>query len=287
MFYRGTADSPARHHGRHPHCRRDHHRSGHHYRPDWPRRPGPPVHHRLHSAFAHATGGRLRVVDRAGRGGGSGTGRPARNPDAMASRASAMNRQRHWLRPALVALLIGLAIALLATASAGAAESGHVLAALLQWFRDPAQWQGAQGIPLRLAEHVGYVLWSMLMGMAVALPLGIGLGHYGRGGTLAINISNISRAIPAFRLIILVFLRVGFGIVPILVALTALAIPPMVTNSYVGMRSVEPAIRQAARAMGMTAWQTLWRVELPIALPLVMAGIRTSAVQVVSTATLA
>ncbi|HLQ85451.1 MAG TPA: ABC transporter permease [Salinisphaeraceae bacterium] len=198
-----------------------------------------------------------------------------------------MNRQRHWLRPALVALLIGLAIALLATASAGAAESGHVLAALLQWFRDPAQWQGAQGIPLRLAEHVGYVLWSMLMGMAVALPLGIGLGHYGRGGTLAINISNIGRAIPSFGLIILVFLLVGFGIVPILVALTALAIPPMVTNSYVGMRSVEPAIRQAARAMGMTAWQTLWRVELPIALPLVMAGIRTSAVQVVSTATLA
>src|SRR5699024_633918 len=90
-----------------------------------------------------------------------------------------------------------------------------------------------------------------------------------------------------FGLIILVFMLAGFGDVPILVALTALAIPPMVTNSYIGMRAVDPAIRQAARAMGMTGWQALWKAELPVALPLIMAGVRTSAVQVVSTATLA
>src|SRR5699024_240975 len=83
------------------------------------------------------------------------------------------------------------------------------------------------------------------------------------------------------------FLLAGFGFVPALVALVALAIPPIVTNSYVGMRSVDPDVRQAAAALGMSGWQQLWRVELPIALPLVMAGIRTSAVQVVSTATLA
>src|SRR5699024_2086519 len=103
----------------------------------------------------------------------------------------------------------------------------------------------------------------------------IGLGHLGRGGLLAINVSNIGRAIPEFGLVILVFLLAGYGDLPVLVALVALAIPPMVTNSYVGMRSVDPDIRQAARGVGMTGWQILWQVELPIALPLVMAGLRT------------
>lgn len=193
-------------------------------------------------------------------------------------------RRRH--RFALAALLVSAAAVATATAATSADDAG-VLVALYRWFTDPARWQGAEGIPIRLAEHIGYVAWSMAMALAVALPLGIGLGHAGRGGLLAINVSNIGRAIPSFGLIILVFMLAGFGIVPVLVALTALAIPPMVTNSYVGMRSVDPAISQAARAMGMTGWQTLWRAELPIALPLVMAGIRTSAVQVVSTATLA
>jgi len=185
---------------------------------------------------------------------------------------------------------IGLCLATVALAPAAASAVGNadsLLPGLMHWLAEPTQWQGPGSIPVRLLEHLVYVGWSMLMGMAIALPLGIGLGHVGRGGLLAINVSNIGRAIPSFGLIILVFLLAGFGIVPILVALTALAIPPMVTNSYVGMRSVDPAIRQAARAMGMTAWQILWRAELPIALPLVMAGIRTSAVQVVSTATLA
>lgn len=185
----------------------------------------------------------------------------------------------------LVLCVVGAATAT-AMAATGSGSSG-ALVALYHWFANPTQWHGAGGIPMRLAEHIGYVAWSMLMALVIALPVGIGLGHFGRGGLLAINVSNIGRAIPSFGLIILVFLLVGFGNIPILVALTALAIPPMVTNSYVGMRAVDPAIRQAARAVGMTGWQTLWRVELPIALPLVMAGIRTSAVQVVSTATLA
>lgn len=183
--------------------------------------------------------------------------------------------------------LIWLAALVLGCSAPACAATAHADAGIIQWFLSPAQWHGSDGIPHRLLEHIGYVAWSMAMALAVALPLGIGLGHTGRGGLLAINVSNIGRAIPAFGLIILVFLLAGFGILPVLVALTALAIPPIVTNSYVGMRNVDPAIRQAARAMGMTAWQTLWRVELPIALPLVMAGIRTSAVQVVSTATLA
>lgn len=190
------------------------------------------------------------------------------------------------LSPQRLAVAATLCIVLVAAGVATSDRSG-VLAVLFHWFADPARWHGPNGIPVRLGQHLGYVFWSMLAGMAVALPLGIGLGHLGRGGLMAINVSNIGRAIPSFGLIILVFMLAGFGVVPILVALTALAIPPMVTNSYVGMRAVDPAIRQAARAMGMTGWQTLWKVELPIALPLVMAGVRTSAVQVVSTATLA
>lgn len=196
---------------------------------------------------------------------------------------SAVAIRRRAAGVAALVVGVGMLVAALAVTNVGFG----VLVDLCRWFADPARWHGPDGIPVRLFEHLGYVFWSMLMGMAVALPLGIGLGHIGRGGLLVINVSNVGRAIPSFGVIILVFMLAGFGVVPILVALTALAIPPMVTNSYVGMRSVDPAICQAARATGMTAWQTLWTVELPIALPLVMAGLRTSAVQVVSTATLA
>lgn len=183
------------------------------------------------------------------------------------------------------------ALALIAASGAWSAAAGggdaHVLVMLLDWFTDAATWQGTDGIPNRALEHVYYTLVSMAVGMAIALPLGIGLGHAGRGGLLAINVSNIGRAVPEFGVVILVFLIAGYGDIPILVALVALAIPPMVTNGYVGMRAVGPEIRQAARGMGMTGWQVLWQVELPIALPVVMAGIRTAAVQVISTATLA
>lgn len=163
----------------------------------------------------------------------------------------------------------------------------NIVVQVVQWFADPAQWLGSDGLVRRTLEHMYYVAVSTGLAALIALPIGIGLGHLGRGGLLAINVANIGRAIPSFGLIILMFLLIGFGFLPVLVALVALAIPPMITNSYVGMRSVDPAVRQSARALGMTDLQQLWRVELPIALPLVMAGVRTSAVQVTSTATLA
>lgn len=183
-----------------------------------------------------------------------------------------------------------LVLAVFTVSAAWAAAAGGdvgILVSTLNWFTNPANWQGDSGIPVRTAEHVYYVFVSMGVAMLIALPLGIGLGHLGRGGLLAINVSNIGRAVPEFGVVILVFLLVGYGDTPILVALVALGVPPMVTNSYVGMRSVDPDIRQAARGVGMTGWQSLWQIELPIALPVIMAGIRTSAVQVMSTATLA
>ena len=162
-----------------------------------------------------------------------------------------------------------------------------ILGSVWQWFADGAHWQGSDGIPTRLAEHVQLSVESVLLGAVIALPLGIALGHYGRFGNLAINISNVGRAVPSFGILVIAFQVFGLGDLPIVLALTALAIPPMVTNSYVALREVDPDIREAARGMGYRELAQLLRVELPLAIPLIMAGIRTSAVQVVATATLA
>lgn len=162
-----------------------------------------------------------------------------------------------------------------------------VLLGVVQWFTDPAHWTGSDGIPTRLLEHLEISAESVLIGMVIALPVGIVLGHYGKFGNLAINISNVGRAVPSFALLVLSFQVFGLGLTPIIIALTALAIPPMVTNSYVALREVDPDIKDAARGMGYRELAQLLRIEIPLAVPLLMAGIRTSAVQVVATATLA
>jgi osmoprotectant transport system permease protein len=161
------------------------------------------------------------------------------------------------------------------------------LGQIVQWFLDGSHWQGDFGIPNRLFEHVSMSALSLAAAALVALPIGITLGHFGRGGTLAINISNVGRAVPSFALLVLAVQLVGIGFWPAFVALVALGIPPMVTNSFVGMQEVDADVREAARGMGMRGRLVLWRIELPIALPFIMAGIRTSAVNIVATATLA
>ena len=161
------------------------------------------------------------------------------------------------------------------------------VSAVLQWFADSANWTGTNGVPTRLVEHVQLSAESVAIGAVIALPVGIVLGHYGRFGNLAMNVSNVGRAVPSFGILVIAFQIFGLGNTPIVLALTALAIPPMVTNSYVGLREVDPDIKEAARGMGYRELAQVLRVELPLAVPLVMAGIRTSAVQVVATATLA
>jgi osmoprotectant transport system permease protein len=163
----------------------------------------------------------------------------------------------------------------------------NVVNEVLTWLTDPAQWSGPDGIPVRTLQHLYYSLLATAIAAAIALPIGVFIGHTGRGALFAVNLTNLGRAIPTLGIIILVFILAGFGIVPVLVALTALAVPPIVTNSYVGVRSVDPEVREAAEGMGMRGRQVLWKVELPVAMPLIMAGIRTSTVQVVATATLA
>jgi osmoprotectant transport system permease protein len=158
---------------------------------------------------------------------------------------------------------------------------------VIQWLGDSAHWSGSDGIPTRLVEHVQLSAESVAIGALIALPIGIALGHYGRFGNLAINISNVGRAVPSFAVLVIAFQALGLGNLPIVLSLTLLAIPPMVTNSYVALREVDPDVKDAARGMGYRELAQLFKVELPLAVPLVMAGVRTSAVQVVATATLA
>jgi osmoprotectant transport system permease protein len=158
---------------------------------------------------------------------------------------------------------------------------------VVRWFSTASQWQGDSGVVHRMIEHLGMSGASVAVAAVLALPVGIWLGHTGRGGTLAVNVSNIGRAVPSFAILVLATQVVGIGWKPAFAALVALGVPPMVTNAYVGMREVDADVRESARGMGMTGSQSLWRVELPLALPLVMAGLRTAAVQVVATAALA
>ncbi len=161
------------------------------------------------------------------------------------------------------------------------------LADVVQWFLAPAHWSGEAGILHRLLEHVQMSLAATAAAALIALPVGLTLGHLGRGGPLAINVSNVGRALPSLAILVLAVQVVGIGATPAFLALVALAVPPMMTNAFVAMRDVEPELRDAARGLGMGELRVMTRVELPNALPIVMAGVRTAGVQVVATATLA
>jgi osmoprotectant transport system permease protein len=162
---------------------------------------------------------------------------------------------------------------------------------------DGSNWSGPEGIPTLFLQHLQLTIVSVLLAAAVALPIGVSLGHLRKGGALAINVANVGRALPALALLILGVQWFGIsepsGIlsplrsVPAFIAMFALAIPPMLANSYVAVAQVDDEVREAARGMGMNGHQMLWRVELPMALPLIMAGVRTAAVAVIATATLA
>jgi len=172
----------------------------------------------------------------------------------------------------------------------------HFLREVADWLTDPAHWHGPNGIPVRVGEHVGLSAVALAVALIVAVPIGLALGHRGRGGFLAVNVGNIGRAIPSIAILIIgaAWLGIGgrpglFGIgaKPALLALVVLGIPPVLTNTYTATASVDADVKDAARGMGMTGRQVLWRVEVPAALPLMFAGVRTSGSQIVATATLA
>jgi osmoprotectant transport system permease protein len=155
------------------------------------------------------------------------------------------------------------------------------------WLKAPAQWHGSDGIPIRVLQHLGYSGLSLLVAALIALPLGVWIGHTGKGGVVVVNIANAWRAIPTLGLLVLMVILIGFSILAWLIPLVVLAIPPILINAYEGVAGVDPGLRDAARGMGMTGWQSLRKVELPVALPLIMLGLRTGAIFVVATATIA
>lgn len=161
------------------------------------------------------------------------------------------------------------------------------LADVAAFFTTPANYWGPEGIIDRTSDHVVMSAAALATAMLLALPVGLVLGHTGRGGPLAVNLSNLGRAVPSFAIIVLAASVVGIGAKPAFIALVALAVPPMVTNTYTAIRGVDPEVRESAVGMGLTGGQVLRRVEVPMGLPLIMAGVRTSGVQVVATATLA
>ncbi|MEU7057229.1 ABC transporter permease subunit [Streptomyces sp. NPDC046197] len=163
------------------------------------------------------------------------------------------------------------------------------LADAWNWLTDPAHWAGDDGIGHRLVQHLVLTVVCLVVSCLVALPVAVVLGHLGKGGALAVNISNIGRAVPTFAVLVLLLLTpVGqWGEGPTVVALVLFAVPPLLTNAYVGMREVDRSVVQAARGMGMTGWQTMFRVELPLSLPMLLNGVRIAAVQLVATATIA
>ena len=156
------------------------------------------------------------------------------------------------------------------------------------YLNDPFNWTRRNGILELLGVHLGISAVAVLAAMVLALPVGIALGASGRGGGAIVVVSNVSRAVPTLALLTLFAVSpIGFGNRATTIALAVFAIPPILTNTYVGFRGVDADVREAARAMGMRRGQIIRKVDLPLALPLVMTGIRTAAVQVVATASLA
>jgi osmoprotectant transport system permease protein len=139
----------------------------------------------------------------------------------------------------------------------------------------------------KTVEHLALSGAAVGVSLAIALPLGVWLGHVHRGSFIAVNVANVGRALPSLAVISIGLAVLGIGFLNVMVALVVLAVPPVLTNAYVAVDGVDPEAVEAARGMGMRPPQVLWRVELPLALPLIFAGIRTAAVYVIATATLA
>jgi osmoprotectant transport system permease protein len=163
----------------------------------------------------------------------------------------------------------------------------------IAWLTDPVNWSGANGIPVRLIEHVGISIAALAIAIAIALPLGLWIGHTGRGVFVAINSANIWRALPSLAVIAIVLPvtaaidpQSGFKIWPTVIAMVVLAVPPIMVNSYSGVAGVERELIEAGRGQGLTERQILTGIEMPLAVVVILTGIRSASVQIIATATL-
>jgi osmoprotectant transport system permease protein len=157
---------------------------------------------------------------------------------------------------------------------------------ILQWFGDAANWSGSGGVPARLADHLVYTGQALIIAAVIAVPIGAVIGHTRRGGFFVVGTANGLRALPELGLLTLLVMFVGIGVLPLTIALVILAVPPLLAGTYAGVRNTEPAIIDAARGMGMREHEVLTKVELPIAIPLMIGGLRTATLQVIATATI-
>jgi osmoprotectant transport system permease protein len=170
---------------------------------------------------------------------------------------------------------------------------------IVAFFLDPANWTGATGIPNRLFEHLYISVSSVLLALLIAIPIGLYVGHTNRGSSLAINVANIGRAIPSYAMMVIMLSVTltlapvlgydpGFGLtfLPIFLAMTFLAIPPLLVSTYAGLRSVDRDLIEAGRGMGLSERQILARVEIPLASSILVGGLRTATLQVIATATI-
>jgi osmoprotectant transport system permease protein len=158
---------------------------------------------------------------------------------------------------------------------------------LFDYLTDPANWTGETGIGYLLLQHLGYTVAAVGIAALIAIPLGIFIGHTGKGSFLVIGVSNAARAIPSLGLLVLVVLLLGTGVGPIIGVLAILAVPPILTATAAGIDGADRGAVHAASALGMSAGQVVRHVEWPLALPLVISGLRSAALQVVATATIA
>ncbi|MFV0252495.1 MAG: ABC transporter permease [Beutenbergiaceae bacterium] len=162
-----------------------------------------------------------------------------------------------------------------------------LFAEALAWLTDTANWVGGGGIPARMGQHLLISLATVVIAGAMALPAGILIGHTRTGAGMIGALTGAARAIPTLGLLTLFGLALGIGITAPLLALVVLAIPSLLAGAYAGVQAIDPAIPQAARAIGMSPRQVITAVELPLAMPVLIGGIRAATLQVVATATLA
>lgn len=162
-----------------------------------------------------------------------------------------------------------------------------VVSDTVNWLGDATNYSGSDGIPTRMVEHLVYTAETIAIAGVIAIPIGLWIGHTGRFRSAAVAITGSMRALPTLGLLTAIALIVGIGITAPLIALVVLAVPPLLAGAYSGLESVDRQTVDAARAMGMSEMQILRKVEIPLALPIIVGGIRSSVLQVVATATVA
>jgi osmoprotectant transport system permease protein len=163
----------------------------------------------------------------------------------------------------------------------------------IAWLTDPATWQGQTGVPWRLVEHLAISAVSILAATVIGLPIGLWIGHTGRGANVVINLANIGRAVPSYAVIVIILPlslavspQLGLNVIPTFLAMVLLAIPPILVNANAGLREVDRDLVEGARGMGLRERQILTGVELPLAAPVIVGGFRTAVLNVIATATI-